>query len=296
MPLQKILFKPGVNRENTRYTTEGGWYECDKIRFRQGNPETIGGWIPFSLSVFKGVCRSLWNWVTLSGLNLMGVGTNLKFYIESGGDFNDITPIRKTTDPMTNNPFTADGTTTVLVTDAAHGCQTGDFVTFTGALGTYSTVLNASYQVTVLTVNTYNITTPSALSSGSYGGSAVIAKYEASIGPSIVVPVSGWSSGDWGSGSWGIGAPGPELTPIRVWNQQNYGEDLVFGPRKGPIYYWDATAGLNARGVELNSLGGVVSFTVASPTVVTLSNVLTEGTRIQFAVSSGGTLPTNSRV
>ena len=118
MPLQKVLLKPGVNRENTRYTTEGGWYEGNNVRFRQGNPEIIGGWTPFSLNTFVGVCRSLWNWATLGSVNLIGVGTNLKFYIEEGGFFNDVTPIRATT-TLGANPFTGDGTTTVVVTAAS---------------------------------------------------------------------------------------------------------------------------------------------------------------------------------
>ena len=154
MPLQKILFKPGVNRENTRYTTEGGWYECDKIRFRQGNPEAIGGWTRISSNFFLGVCRSLWNWITLGGANLMGVGTNVKFYIESGGAYNDVTPIR-TTVTINNNPFALTASTTVTVTDTAHGCTTGTFVTFSGAVdigggGTNVTaaVLNQEFQLT----------------------------------------------------------------------------------------------------------------------------------------------------
>jgi hypothetical protein len=124
VPLKKILLKPGVNRENTRYTTEGGWYECDKIRFRQGNPETIGGWTPFTLNTFKGVCRTLWNWSSIDGTLLVGLGTNLKFYIEIGGAFNDITPIRQT-DTLPLNPFTTDGTTSVLVNDPVHGAAGG---------------------------------------------------------------------------------------------------------------------------------------------------------------------------
>ena len=164
MPLQKILFKPGVNRENTRYTTEGGWYECDKIRFRQGNPEVIGGWERISASTFLGICRSLWNWVTLDNLNLVGVGTNLKFYIESGGGYNDITPIRASS-TINNNPFVATlGSAVITVTDTAHGCGTGDFVVFSGAVGLGGNItagilnLSTGYQVTVLTVDTYTIT------------------------------------------------------------------------------------------------------------------------------------------
>lgn len=169
MPLQKILFKPGVNRENTRYTTEGGWYECDKVRFRQGNPEIIGGWQRISSNTFLGICRSLWNWVTLTSQNLVGVGTHLKFYIENGGVYNDVTPIR-TTMTLGTDPFTGNGTTTVTVTANSHGAITGDFVTFSGVTGTYASVLNAEFQITVLTTNTFTITTPSVVAAGATGG------------------------------------------------------------------------------------------------------------------------------
>jgi hypothetical protein len=153
VPLQKILFKPGVNRENTRYTNEGGWYESEKVRFRQGTPEKIGGWTQYSPYTFLGVCRSLWNWITLAGQNLIGVGTNLKFYINQGGYYNDITPIRVSS-TINNNPFVATlGSYTVTVTDTAHGGITNDYVTFSGATGLggniTATVLNAEYQITV---------------------------------------------------------------------------------------------------------------------------------------------------
>ena len=229
--------------------------------------------------------------MTLAGKNLMGIGTHLKFYIEDGGSMFDITPLRRTV-TLGANPFAATGSTTVTVTDTSHGCTTGDFVTFSGATGTYASILNAEYQVTVATANTYTITTSSALAAGSYGGSAVVAAYQLSIGPETAVPLLGWGSGPWGSGPWGTGAPSATQTDLRMWSAQNYGEDLIYGPNRGGIYYWDATAGTSSRGVLLNSLGGTVSFTTASPTVVTLSTILTEGTAIQFSVSSGGTLPT----
>ncbi len=290
MPLQKILFKPGVNRENTRYTTEGGWYECDKVRFRQGNPEVIGGWTRLSTNTFLGVCRSLWNWIALAGPNYLGVGTNLKFYIEKGNVYFDITPIRDT-ETLGSNPFTADGTTTVVVTDVAHGCVTGDFVTFSGATGTYASILNDEYQVVVTGDDTYAITTASALTAGSYGGAAVVAAYQINVGAATAVPVTGWGGGTWGAGPWGVGAA--TLFPLRLWSQINYGEDLVFGPRGGGLYYWDATNTVNSRGVALNTLGGTVSFTNSAvtlvPTVVTSTILYTEGAALQF---SGGSLPT----
>ena len=293
MPLQKILFKPGVNKENTRYTTEGGWYEADKVRFRQGNPEVIGGWERLSADTYLGVCRSLWNWVTLGGDNLIGIGTNLKFYLAQGGVFYDITPIRLTT-TAGDVTFVGNGTTTVTVTDTNHGCVTGDFVTFSGATGTYATTLNAQYQVTVLTANTYTITTPIVIAAGATGGSSVVGTYQINVGPAIPVPLVGWGAGTWGSpppaagtiGTWGYGTT--STSALRLWNQINYGEDLVYGPRSGGLYYWNATNGVNTRGVLLNSLGGTVTFTNASPTVVTSTVLYTEGAALQF---SGGSLP-----
>ena len=205
MPLQKVLFKPGVNRENTRYTTEGGWHECDKVRFRQGNPESIGGWTPLSLNTFKGVCRSLWNWVTLANQNLIGVGTNLKFYVQQGGNFNDITPLR-TTVTLGANPFTGNGTTTVTVAATSHGAATGDFVTFSGVTGTYASLLNGNFQITVVDLNSYTITVSSAIPAGSTGGAAVSAAYEIAVGPAFTIPTVGWGAGGWGTNPWGQSA------------------------------------------------------------------------------------------
>jgi hypothetical protein len=290
MPLQKILFKPGVNKENTRYTTEGGWYEADKIRFRQGNPEVIGGWQPFSAATFQGVCRSLWNWVTLGGDNLLGVGTNLKFYLNQGGLYYDITPVRETV--TLTNPFnTTNNSATVLVTDTSHGCITGDFVTFSGATAVGGLTLNGGFQVTVLTANTYNITaTSQATSTAGPGGGTVTAVYQINVGPAIPAPLVGWGAGTWGETgtTWGNG--GTSTSSLRLWNQINYGQDLVYGPRTGNIYYWTANNGVNTRGVLLNSLGGTVTFTNASPTVVTSTILYTEGAALQFAATTS--LPT----
>jgi hypothetical protein len=262
MPLSKILFKPGVNRENTRYTTEGGWYECDKVRFRQGNPEKIGGWTRFSSFTFLGVCRSLWNWVTLGGNNLLGVGTNLKFYINQGGQYFDVTPLRGSP-TINNNPFVATlGSSVITVTDTAHGGITGDYVTFSGATGLggniTAAVLNAEYVMTVVDANTYTVNTGvSAIAAdvlGSPGGGAsVVAAYQVSIGAAIEGPLVGWGAGGWGFGPWGTGVP--SVAPLRFWNQYNYGESLLYGPRGGGIYYWDAGAGVSTRGVNLTVTG-----------------------------------------
>ena len=261
MALKKLAFKPGINREVTRYTNEGGWYECDKVRFRQGFPEKIGGWERISVSTFQGVARSLSNWVTLGSINLIGVGTHLKFYLEQGGGYNDITPIRETTAAGDVTFAATDGSTTLTVTDTGHGAREGDFVTFSDAvtLGGNITadVLNAEHQiVTVPDADTYTITvtaTANASDTGD-GGTAVVGAYQIRTGEPYEVPLTGWGGGTWGAGVWGTGGTSTEA--IRLWSQSNFGEDLVFGPRGGDIFYWDATNGVTTRAVYLNTLSG----------------------------------------
>lgn len=280
MPLKKILFKPGVNKENTRYTNENGWYISEKVRFRQGTPEKIGGWQQISGNTFLGICRSLWNWVTLGFDNLLAVGTNLKFYIERGGNYYDITPIRETA--TLTNPFTTTiNQTTVLVTDNTHGSSTGDFVTFSGASAVGGLTLNGNYQITVTGTNTYTITASAQASSTATGGGTVTAKYEIPVGPAIQGAVVGWGAGGWGQGGWGVGVTGTET--LRLWVTQNWGQDLVFAYRGGPLYYWSANDGVNTRGVALSSLGGTCTFTATSPTTVTFDEtILSENTAVKF--------------
>ena len=289
MPLSKIIFKPGVNRENTRYTTEGGWYECDKVRFRQGNPEKIGGWTRYSVDTFLGVCRALWNWITLAGQNLVGTGTNLKYYINQGGYFYDVTPIRETV--TLTNPFTAtNGSAVITVADTAHGCITNDFVTYSGAgivgLGGNITapVLTGEFQVTVIDVNTYTITVSATANatdvSGSPGGGTVVTQYQANTGPETQVPLVGWGAGPWGGGTWGVGES--TATSLRIWSNYNFGEDLVYGPRGGGIYYWKASVGVS----PIQS-----TISIAAPGVVTLPTgySITNGTGISLTTT--GALP-----
>ena len=289
MPLSKLILKPGVNRENTRYTNEGGWYESDKVRFRQGTPEKIGGWQRISTSTFVGVCRSLWNWVTLGSKNLLGIGTNLKFYIENGGVYYDITPIRTTatlTNPFTTATSTNTGTATVVtVTDAGDGFINNDYVTyyFSGAASvTFNGITIASgteYQITYVNTTTYRITVTGTASASSAGGGTVYAAYQINTGPSYAVPLTGWGSNTWGSGGWGTGAPTTDA--LRIWNQTNWGEDLIFGPRGRPLYYWDATIG---------AISTTVTMTIAAPCVVTCNLGLADATPINF--STTGWLPT----
>lgn len=267
MPLKKILFKPGINRENTRYTNEGGWYECDRVRFRQGTPEKIGGWVPISSARFLGVCRSLFNWVTLGGLNLVSVGTNLKYYIERGAQYYDITPLESISGVGDVTFSATPGSSTITVTDNNFGSQTGNFVTFSnaGSLGGNITaaVLNQNYRIaSVIDLNTYTIVAknpvnglPVLANAGDIGdgGAATVGEYEIPTGAEIVVPFQGWGAGAWGEGTWGVGGTTDEL--LRLWTQSNFGEDLVINYRSGPLYYWDSSLGvLNNRAVLLSSL------------------------------------------
>ena len=300
MPLMKLTFKPGINRENTRYFTEGGWYEGDKIRFRQGSPEKIGGWTQYSPSKFLGVCRLLWNWITLSNVNLIAAGTNLKFYLTYGNLYFDITPIRVTT-TLPNNPFvTVSGSSTVKVNATAHGAVVNDFVTYTGATTVAGLNLNNQFQITnIIDANSYNFTANGIANTsvpGGGGGASVVAAYQLNTGPEIQVPYTGWGSGTWGSGTWGIGSG--IKNNLQLWNAYNYGENLLFGPRGGGIYYWVAgtnVANVNTRGVALNTTGGTVTITNSAttlvPALITSSVTLPNNSSIQLGVT-GGSLPT----
>jgi len=278
MPLQKIELKPGVNREGTRYAREGGYYESDNVRFRQGTPEKIGGWVRISANTFLGVCRSLWNWVTLGFQNLIGVGTNLKFYILNGGTYYDITPTQ-TVHTLTNPFATVNLSTTVTVTDASGGYVNNDFVTFTGATAVGGLTIAGEFQITYSSGSTYTITAASAATSTTTGGGTVYAVYQINTGPAFAVPQVGWGSGTWGSGVWGTSASFTDA--MRIWNQFNFGEDLLYGPRGGPLYYWNATIGYQAA---------TVTMTIANPCVVSATITLPDLTAIVLETS--GALPT----
>ena len=283
--LKKLIFRPGLNRENTRYYTESGYYDCDKIRFRQGTPEVIGGWTQISPYTYQGVCRSLWNWITLSHYNYIGVGTNLKFYINSGGYYFDITPIR--TAVTLSNPFTATALSyTINVNDVSHGCVVGDFVTFNGATSLggniAASLLNTSHQITeVIDGDNYTITldTQASSSDTGHGGTSVRAVYQINVGPEITVPLLGWGAGGWGLGAWGMGVASSEA--LRVWSQSNFGEDLIFGPRGGAIYYFTSAQGVYPMSVTM---------TIASPTVLTTTENYSDGDIIYLSTTDA--LPT----
>jgi hypothetical protein len=265
VPLTKLQFKPGINRDITSYSNEGGWVDCDKVRFRQGFPEVIGGWEKYSSNTYIGTVRGLINWSALDGSDLLGLGTESKYYVEQGQQFYDVTPIRKTsTDSIT---FAAtDGSSTITATDSNHQAVQGDFVTFSQAvsLGGLITaaVLNQEYQVdSVPTANTYTFTakdttgatvTANASDSGN-GGSGVDGVYQINSGLNTGVGGNGWGAGTWGRGTWGSGATINVLSSLRIWTHDNFGEDLILNPRDGAIYYWDKSDGLTARAVEINT-------------------------------------------
>jgi hypothetical protein len=258
MPLKKVMLKPGVNRENTRYTNEGGWYDCDKIRFRQGTPEKIGGWQLLSNNTYNGTCRSLWPWASLAGAPYLGVGTNTKYYIMVGGTYNDITPIQTTTAAGAVTFAATNGSSTITVTSVAHGVTPDTFVTFSGAvsLGGNITapVLNAQYQVvSVVSANVFTITVSAVANASDVGngGAATVGAYQVSAGYATETPTAGWGAGGWGLGPWGIGSPSD--VSIRIWNAQNFGENLIYGPKGGAMYYWQANTSLTTRGTLLSA-------------------------------------------
>ena len=268
MPFQKLIFRPGINKESTAYANEGGWFDSNLVRFKKGLPEKIGGWVKATSSTYLGTGRALHAWVALDGTKFLGLGTTVKYYILEGTDFADITPIRKTS---TNSiTFAAtNGSSTLTVTDSSHGAVQGDFVTISGAVSLggniNSNVLNQEYEIqTVPSPNTYTITakntsgvTVTANSSDTGdGGSGVDGVYQINVGLDVYVPATGWGADAWGSGSWGSSSSLGGNNQLRLWTHDNFGEDLLLNVRAGSIYYWDKTNGTNNRAVALTDLAG----------------------------------------
>ena len=245
MPLSKLQFKPGVNRDQTNYTNEGGWYECDKIRFRSGYPQKLGGWLRYGTFTVIGVCRQMFNWITTDGSNLLALGTSKKVYIESGQNLFDITPLRTTTSsPTTNNCFTTlSGSKIVTVAITAHGATDGSYVTFSGVVGPIGgipqTEFNAEFPITYIDANSFTITTTTAATStvSNQGGTAIVAEFQINIGNDNIVSGYGWGAGDWSRGAWGSGSLVPVFLPQRDWFFDNFDNDLVMNIRNGAIYY-----------------------------------------------------------
>jgi hypothetical protein len=349
MPLQRLQFRPGVNRESTTLANEGGWYACDKVRFRSGYPEKIGGWTAFSNDTFLGVCRSLWNWVTLKSFNLVGLGTHLKFYIENGGAYYDITPIRYTS-TVASNAFTTgvstlngginatqtsitltnasnfstaggviyigseqifygaitsntltncvrgyNGTTaaahltgatvassTIIVTDPGHGGQTDDFVTISNVVGFVNGIpvsyINGNWQMTVIdsTFWTFTIATPAITDGVAINGATFT--YEIGTGKAVYTAGTGWGAGPWSRLGWGDGFTTGVGQQLRLWNQINYGQDLLFSYRGGPIYHWAPGPGTQP---DFGTRGDLVTGSECPTQVLQL--LISDATRIVIA-------------
>ena len=268
MPLQKFIFKPGINKEGTDYSNEGGWFDSNLVRFRKGLPEKIGGWAKNTTNTFKSTCRALHAWVDLEITRYLGIGTTWKYYVQQGNSFNDITPIRKTS---TNSiTFAAtDGSSTITATDSSHGAAINDFVTISGAVSlgglVTANVLNQEYQiVTIPSTNTYTFVakdtdgdevTANGSDSGN-GGSGVDGEYQINVGLDTYVASSGWGAGLWGGGTFGSVSGLSDSNQLRSWSHDNFGEDLIINVRAGGIYYWDESSGLSTRAVALSSLSG----------------------------------------
>ena len=267
MPLQKLLFKPGINKEATAYANEGGWFNSNLVRFRKGLPEKIGGWAKATVNSFKSTGRALHAWVDLDGTKYLGLGATWKYYVLEGDVFNDITPIRATT---TNGiTFAAtNGSSTITATDSSHGAVVDDFVTISGAVSlggvVTAAVLNQEYQITSITTNTYTFTakdtdgdTVTANSSDSgNGGSGVDGSYQLNVGLDVYVASTGWGSGTYGAGTWGSISALGATNQLRIWTHDNFGEDLLINPRGGGVFYWDESSGTSTRAVALSSLSG----------------------------------------
>jgi len=285
MPLTKLTFRPGINKETTSYSNEGGWFDADKVRFRAGYPEKIGGWLKRSTDAFLGSGRALHNWVALDNSRFIGIGTHLKYYVLLGGSFFDLTPIRSTVTGEATFAAT-DGSSVITVTDTNHGAVLNDFVTFTSAVSLggniTAAVLNQEYQITsVPSTSTYtiqartagtsiqSITTTSGLnpslvtansSDSGNGGGSTVAAYQLNIGLDVAVPGTGWNAGAYGRGTWNSDADTAiSVNNLRIWTHDNFGEDLLINIRDGQIAYWDKSGGTNNRAVLLNSLSGSTS-------------------------------------
>jgi hypothetical protein len=262
VPFQKLSFRPGITHDLTSLANEGGWYACDKVRFRLGFPEKIGGWVRTSANVFLGVARSLSSWYALAGVALAGVGTHLKMYVTMGGAYYDITPLRQTTNVAANAFTTVNLSAVVTCNVTGHGAAVGDYVTLSTSLSAVGGIPAANFvgEFTVLGVTDadhFTITVASTATSNATGGNSLF-EFQLPVGAAVPTASYGWGSGAWGSGSWGLSSGS---TPIRVWNQVPYGELLVFGQRGGPLYLFTPTVlsyGFD-RGVAVSSLPGASS-------------------------------------
>ena len=265
MALKKLTFKPGIYRDNTNYANQGGWYDMDKVRFRSGFAEKIGGWQVVNFTPYAGQCRSLYNYQTTDGATITGLGTSEKYYVLVGTALYDITPVRvvytTSTAPSTDNCFdTTDTSTTVTVTLTGHGANEGDYVTFAGAAavgGVPDTELNTEHQIFNVTATTFDITvTTAATSTANGGGTSITATFQIPIGYGGNTYGYGWGTGTWSRGTWGSASTNPILLPPRIIFQDQFNNDLIWNIQDGDIYYWDYDSAFSNISVGLNTLSG----------------------------------------
>ena len=269
MPYNKYNFRPGINKEGTDYSNEGGWFDSNLIRFRKGFPEKIGGWVKEISTTFLGTGRALVAWVSLEATRWLGLGTTWKYYVSDGNSYNDITPIRATTSAGDVTFSATNGDATITVADTAHGAVQNDFVTFSGAatLGGNITaaVLNQEYQIaTIVNANSYTIeakdtsdaTVTANSSDTGNGGSSVVGAYQINVGLDVYVQSTGWGVGTWGSSGFGSSSAVSDTNQLRLWSHDVFGEDLLINPRGGGVYYWDESTGTSTRAVNITSLSG----------------------------------------
>ena len=274
MALVKYQFRPGINKELTSYANEGGWLDSDKIRFRFGKPEKIGGWSKNSTNSFLGTCRALHTYKTSTLASYNALGTHLKWYVQEGNSFYDITPVDNTT-AAGDVTFTAtSGSTTLTVNDTSHNANPGDFVIFSGATtvggNVTASVLNQEYQIQSTTTNTYTITLAQASNhSGSGGGSNTVGTYLYGSGLDVFVSGSGWGAGTWGSGTWGSTSPVAVFSQLRLWSIDNFGEDLVAVPRGGPLFVWQVANGVATRAILASSVAGASNCPISAFQIMT---------------------------
>lgn len=277
MALTKVQFKPGIDKEGTEYSADSGWFDGDRVRFRKGRAETIGGWTKYVGGAIKGVARSLFDWGSADGNKYLGIGTNLKVYVENGGAIFDITPIRQTTSAGDVTFTATNGSSTLVVSDTSHGAVEGDFVTLSGAasLGgnVIAAVLNQEYQIDlIVNANSYNITakdtdgntvTANGSDTGN-GGSSTVGTYQINTGTNFYVDSTGWGVGGWGIPAFGESVDLTVSNQLRLYSQDAFGDDLIFNPRGGGVFFWDESGGTSARAVSLSSLGGASNTPVAA--------------------------------
>ena len=266
MALKKLIFQPGINRDRSNYSSEGSWYSCDKIRFRQGYPEKIGGWTPINITPFVGDANSIIQYGTTDSNELVSIATNEKNYILKGTALTDITPLRTTfttsTTSSTDNCFkTTDESTTVVVTITGHGGSEGDYVTFSGSAavgGVTAANLNTEFKIASVTSNTFEITVAAAATStvSAGGGTSIVAAFQYPIGSSTITFGYGWGAGTWNRGTWGSSATTAIAIPARLTFQDQFNNDVIYNIQDSDIFFFEYDANITNRAVQLNTIVG----------------------------------------